>query len=480
MSSIYDKYPYYDPSATYNIEQDMWRDQNGMPSQYQGNPFDRHVQPNYGRNMPQSAVSQQSKTIQRPARINGSRIPIREGKFTNNKFTPKEQNAANVAAQMGHDAEAKRTTNSADKSKPADVKNKNSFTDNGTGTKETIPKTAVEISAEKYGTGLGAGVAQGLIRRAMDPVSTKAEHLNNQAKMHDEAAARQQADAQRGYQIAGRDARVEGQKDAATRAAAQYGQTMNQISGAAGGGAAALASMNVQDPQADIAQHRERSDKQQIEAELTQSQAERSRQIAEQERNAADEANRKQADTNEVSNFAADMSAASGASVDTESKTSTDTKPTDTQSNPPANINTSDFKQLDLGGMKPEDVEEFQNTFPSINEGTRFGTFNTDPQLKEIDNWLISHGYTGVSKSETMPRVFGGFPEEDVLAAKQQTQTFSEGGFTGRGDKFKPAGIVHKGEYVIPKEKVNQITGLPKALSDARMKNIVGAIRRRA
>lgn len=40
---------------------------------------------------------------------------------------------------------------------------------------------------------------------------------------------------------------------------------------------------------------------------------------------------------------------------------------------------------------------------------------------------------------------------------------FASGGYTGRGGKYDPAGIVHKGEYVIPKEYVNQATGLPYA-----------------
>lgn len=38
---------------------------------------------------------------------------------------------------------------------------------------------------------------------------------------------------------------------------------------------------------------------------------------------------------------------------------------------------------------------------------------------------------------------------------------FASGGFTGRGGKYEPAGIVHKGEYVIPKQYVNQATGQP-------------------
>lgn len=38
---------------------------------------------------------------------------------------------------------------------------------------------------------------------------------------------------------------------------------------------------------------------------------------------------------------------------------------------------------------------------------------------------------------------------------------WADGGYTGRGGKYDPAGIVHKGEYVVPKEQVNQSTGLP-------------------
>lgn len=42
-------------------------------------------------------------------------------------------------------------------------------------------------------------------------------------------------------------------------------------------------------------------------------------------------------------------------------------------------------------------------------------------------------------------------------------QAFSGGGYTGPGGKYEPAGIVHRGEYVVPKQDVNQRTGLPYA-----------------
>jgi len=50
---------------------------------------------------------------------------------------------------------------------------------------------------------------------------------------------------------------------------------------------------------------------------------------------------------------------------------------------------------------------------------------------------------------------------QKIDGKKYLTPTFDSGGFTGRGGKYEPAGIVHKGEYVIPKEYVNQSTGTP-------------------
>lgn len=41
--------------------------------------------------------------------------------------------------------------------------------------------------------------------------------------------------------------------------------------------------------------------------------------------------------------------------------------------------------------------------------------------------------------------------------------SYAQGGFTGRGGKYDPAGVVHRGEFVVPKEMVNQSTGLPYA-----------------
>ena len=49
------------------------------------------------------------------------------------------------------------------------------------------------------------------------------------------------------------------------------------------------------------------------------------------------------------------------------------------------------------------------------------------------------------------------------------SSTYSDGGFTGRGGKYDPAGVVHRGEYVLRKDQGRPITGRPKlsAITDA-------------
>ena len=60
------------------------------------------------------------------------------------------------------------------------------------------------------------------------------------------------------------------------------------------------------------------------------------------------------------------------------------------------------------------------------------------------------------------------------LEAEKKAAGYMRGGFTGQGSKYEPAGIVHKGEYVIPKDMVDQATGMPKPEFLAQMKNMQG------
>jgi hypothetical protein len=59
-----------------------------------------------------------------------------------------------------------------------------------------------------------------------------------------------------------------------------------------------------------------------------------------------------------------------------------------------------------------------------------------------------------------------------LVAAKAQAQaaagSFAEGGFTGEGSKYQPAGIVHKGEFVFTKEKTRKYRPLFEAIHKGR------------
>ena len=121
-------------------------------------------------------------------------------------------------------------------------------------TKETANQIGKAAGTLAAAGGAMAGSAAA-VRNAADPNSALSR---DNARILREQAARQQGDAQRNYQIASRDEHKEADKDAAAQASSQYQQTMAQISGAAGGGAAALAAMNVQ--KGDPNQHRQRAD----------------------------------------------------------------------------------------------------------------------------------------------------------------------------------------------------------------------------
>ena len=128
---------------------------------------------------------------------------------------------------------------------------------------DKLQNNATKATAEQVGKAAGTLAAAGgamagsaaAVRNAADPNSGLSR---DNARIVREQAARQQGDAQRNYQIASRDEHKEADKDAAAQASSQYQQTMAQISGAAGGGAAALAAMNVQ--KGDPNQHRQRAD----------------------------------------------------------------------------------------------------------------------------------------------------------------------------------------------------------------------------
>lgn len=79
-------------------------------------------------------------------------------------------------------------------------------------------------------------------------------------------------------------------------------------------------------------------------------------------------------------------------------------------------------------------------------------------KIKNVMTYSVSEGNVSkVVDPATLQRIVNG--------------GFASGGFTGRGNPDDVAGVVHKGEYVIPADQVNQNTGLPKAGGNTTVQN---------
>jgi len=114
-------------------------------------------------------------------------------------------------------------------------------------------------------------------------------------------------------------------------------------------------------------------------------------------------------------------------------------------------------------------LREFEATAKKLGGKTFTGPTITapksDPVNKNLRDQMFAQWINDFRKK------YGYSPYQSVGQLAQLRKTwdrgllaqFAEGGYTGPGGKYEPAGIVHKGEYVIPKKDVNQATGLPYA-----------------
>lgn len=56
-----------------------------------------------------------------------------------------------------------------------------------------------------------------------------------------------------------------------------------------------------------------------------------------------------------------------------------------------------------------------------------------------------------------------------LAAAKASVAGFAEGGYTGNGGKYQPAGVVHKGEFVINKENTSKFRGILEQMNQGKL-----------
>lgn len=168
-------------------------------------------------------------------------------------------------------------------------------------------------------------------------------HLDNQAKMHEQQAAKEGMNEQQERQIANRDYRGEADKNAVAQAAIKNQQTVQNMGAAAGNAAAAL---NRQVGESDYNTHMQRQDAARQRAVANQREAEGARQTAERERAGADTARNEATQQRMYNNEVDNLTSAAGASAQPETETApaTSAPATSTTTEEPRDLATPDMK----------------------------------------------------------------------------------------------------------------------------------------
>lgn len=99
--------------------------------------------------------------------------------------------------------------------------------------------------------------------------------------------------------------------------------------------------------------------------------------------------------------------------------------------------------------------------------GNRFGKGLIGKFMQIVDNYIqtgTSGGNAGSTDDAEQIRKYFQETYGDNWEAEMKRQGYATGGFTGPGNPDEIAGVVHKGEYVLPAQFVDQNTGTPKNL----------------
>ncbi len=118
-------------------------------------------------------------------------------------------------------------------------------------------------------------------------------------------------------------------------------------------------------------------------------------------------------------------------------------------------------------------IQAFNELEDSINKARSsasapitLGKINNPNVAKELRRAALEGQIAALLKQLTVANAYGARTIGNALYGAQRklyTGQYYDGGYTGQGGKYDPAGTVHKGEYVVPKKDVNQSTGMPYA-----------------
>lgn len=122
----------------------------------------------------------------------------------------------------------------------------------------------------------------------------------------------------------------------------------------------------------------------------------------------------------------------------------------------------SNFFYLDVL-KRAESLEEYEGS-AFVQTLRSLAVTEEDREKAKENPYTIENLKKWVSGADGEPNAF----DRTVAHIKKMISGFVEGGFTGHGGKFEPAGLVHKGEFVLTKEQVEHIKagGIESVMND--------------
>ena len=124
-------------------------------------------------------------------------------------------------------------------------------------------------------------------------------------------------------------------------------------------------------------------------------------------------------------------------------------------------------KKLALEEQARQDFQnnEFSKGFDKLTQSLKYKAEATKQAIETLTRDTVDTVKRKIAELPTTGKVKYSFTSEGIV---KNEDGYALGGYTGAGGKYDVAGIVHRGEYVVPKEQVNQMTGLPYYMSQPR------------
>lgn len=126
--------------------------------------------------------------------------------------------------------------------------------------------------------------------------------------------------------------------------------------------------------------------------------------------------------------------------------------------------------EVKVKGKKDPSLDSAKRAYDGIkNKSATLTTRVNDAGLKKAARGALLYTKIQQAMAELNSSHYAQYPERGAGLRKRiatwndqlKSGNYWSGGFTGRGSKYEEAGTVHRGEFVIPKQFVNQSTGVP-------------------